>query len=140
MSRLLEGDRMDYVDDTAVLEAEQSLQAAVKSASDRVSQIAKDSREKADQNMAPKKCHGLVLQPDSVVSETTAADVAALGLTDQCKCGEVFASTWGLRVHKRTCKAAQATYELDDDGHEGHDISAFLDVAGERQMAGQRGG
>jgi ribonuclease HI len=131
MSRLLEGDRMDYVDDTAVLEAEQSLQAAVKSASDRVSQIAKDSREKADQNMAPKKCHGLVLQPDSVVSETTAADVAALGLTDQCKCGEVFASTWGLRVHKRTCKAAQATYELDDDGHEGHDISAFLDVAGE---------
>ena len=66
--------------------------------------------------MAPKKCKGLLIEPAHAVGETTAADVAALGLTDQCVCGEPFASVWGLRVHKRTCAAAQEEFELDDEG------------------------
>jgi hypothetical protein len=42
--------------------------------------IATRSRELADQNMAPTKCHCLLLQPAEAVGPTTKEDVEALGL------------------------------------------------------------
>eukprot|EP01050_Picozoa_sp_SAG11_P029035 SAG11_NODE_8010_length_1070_cov_2.726056_2_plen_222_part_01 len=52
------------------------------------------------------------------------------GLKDQCVCGELFASVWGLRVHSRTCPAAQENFEKDDDGDEFQDVEALLAVRG----------
>ena len=58
----LEGIRCDYVDDTIVGEADDDLQTAVDTAGERCTGISQRSREMADQNMAPKKCHGLLLR------------------------------------------------------------------------------
>eukprot|EP01050_Picozoa_sp_SAG11_P022029 SAG11_NODE_4055_length_2084_cov_4.117884_1_plen_636_part_10 len=132
-SRLLSGDRVDYVDDTAVLEAEEDLEVAMTVAGERISNIAAIARERANLHMAPKQCKGLLIQPAQAVGETTAEDVVALGLTDQCRCGEPFASVWGLRVHKRTCAAAKEEFEVDDDGDDVHDIDDLLDVRGSPQ-------
>jgi len=126
----LMGDRFDYVDDVAVAEADDDAAAVAEAMSARLTWIAVSSREQADQNMAKKKCKILPLQPAASVGKTTAEDVAALGLKHQCKCGEPFASVWGLRVHSRTCPAAQEQFEQDVDGDEYQDVEELLDVRG----------
>ena len=80
----LAGMRLDYADDLMSAEADDELQAAIAESSRVITGIATRSRELADQNMAPTKCHCLLLQPAEAVGPTTKEDVEALGLTHQC--------------------------------------------------------
>jgi hypothetical protein len=72
--------RLDYVDDLMSAEADDELQAAIAESSRVITGSATRSRELADQNMAPTKCHCLLLQPTEAVGPTTKEDVEALGL------------------------------------------------------------
>jgi hypothetical protein len=72
--------RCDFADDIGAGEADGDLAAAVERSSEKVSKIAKRSREKADQNMAGAKYKCLAVQSAQAVGATKRADVLALGL------------------------------------------------------------
>ena len=124
------GFRCDYVDDMIVGEVDEDLQTAVEVAGDRCTGLSRRSRDLADQNMAPKKCHGLMLRHAQAVGPTKKADVLALGLVHQCECGEPFASMWGLNSHQRQCGEANLAFEEHADGGDHHDVEALLEVRG----------
>jgi hypothetical protein len=123
--------RCDFADDiVGAGEADGDFAAAVERSSEKVSKIAKRSREKAYQNMAGAKCKCLAVQSAQVVGATKWADVLALGLKHQCECGEPFASVAGLATHQRDCYAANKGFETDETRGEQFDIEALLDVWG----------